>query len=153
MASVFFQESGRENADLANVANVISVSLQPWPELDFSVEGGMDRAQTYERGKTLRTRRIGFNATWRATEKWTLASTVNFSRGNEGGDLVESRSDLFQAQATYAFKMPIPGWRSLPAQWYVRYVNQLGFVRDDTIGISAGTHLWAVNTGVSFDLW
>ncbi|HYC44294.1 MAG TPA: hypothetical protein VED01_02310 [Burkholderiales bacterium] len=147
------RQTGRALADLANLGHVLSVGLQPWDTFDFSIEGGMDRAQTYESAKTLRTRRIGFNANWRVTERWTLGSTLNFTRGNEGGDLVESRSDLVQAQATYGFKVPVPGWRALPAQWYVRYVNQLGFVRDDTIGINAGTHLWTVSTGVSVSLW
>ncbi len=147
------RQPGRERADSTTRTDAITLGAPVSPRLELGLDGSLERQDNLETGRTDRTRRVGINGTWRATDWMTIGGSVAKTRTWDSQD--QGQSDGFDSDAQWSASFPL-GWIGLKTargSVFARYANRRQQSLDRVFLIDQDRRAWTVNTGFNVSLF
>jgi hypothetical protein len=139
----------RENADLVNLTNGLTLDLSPLDTLSLTLEGSLERAENQELSQVNRTRRLAFNGSWRPLTDVSLA--LQTSQTHAEDDAGTSQSDSFTLNATGSWSVAI--FKSVRGQVSLAVNRTTGEDFNRVFGTQSRTRNTTVQTGLSLSLF
>jgi hypothetical protein len=147
------RQIGRENTDIVNRTNGLNISFSPVTKVSINLEGSLESIENTETGLILRNNRVGasFLAPLLAGATASLNASLSTARPNDGSS--SQRQASFSLETSYAFDLSsslVFSWRG---QMFARYSWSEFKSRDNVFNLDTKTRAWAVNTGISINLF
>ena len=147
------RQAGKENADAVNRTNGLNISFSPVTQVSMNLEGSLESSENTETGTVIRNKRIGTNliASLVAGASASLTASLSTSAPDDGSS--SQRQALFSLETSYAFDLSsffVFKWRG---QAFIRYSWSEFESRDNVFNLDSHTRAWAVNTGISINLF
>jgi len=146
------KQPGRERADFRSEVRAATFGTSPLKSIDLTFDLSHESQTNLEQAKTDNTFRFGSSIVWRmplknAVLNTNLATTLAGDTKNAG----DTRSVEFDIQWSYRFNLGSKKYKKLETQFFIRYSNRYGDVRDRLLFANNFTKTQAFNAGLTFN--
>jgi hypothetical protein len=147
------RQPGRENADVVNRTNSISISFVPVVQVSMNLEGMLESTENTGTGALIRNERVGANilAAIFGGAQASLNASLSATAPENGSS--SQRQESLSLETSYGFDLSSSFrfvWRG---QVFLRYSWSEVTSRDNVFNVNTQTRAWVVNTGISFNLF
>lgn len=148
------RQSGRENADLDNLAHNVAVAFAPRSWLDLTTSLAFEGADNKELDQQNDTRRVGAGVDVRATRDLTLTSAFTRTWTSDDPRSIESDNDELSVELSQNFRLLRRAAERPSGRVFLRYLRQTAGSTTflDALQVDeASRRNWALNSGVSIN--
>ena len=146
------RQTGREQADFANLAHTVSLGFSPLRTLDLAFDLGLESADNREVTQSVATSRLSGTAAWRVTGSSTIGVGYATTTTADDPRTGERRITDFRTEFSQRIRLlPRSATRS-PLQVFLRYARQTATEEPEVQSSRAGG-TWTLSSGVSMSVF
>jgi hypothetical protein len=147
------RQEGLQNNDVASRTHGVNVGLPPLGDITTTLDGSLESIENTETGLILRSRRIAASVYIPCGAGLTASLNGSHSISQTGDGSSEQDQSSCALEVSYLFDLSpsfIFGWKG---QMFVRYSWNEFNSSNSVFDLDAKTRSWAVNTGISINLF
>ena len=149
------KQPGREQADFLSLVNAFTIGTSPFKSLDLNFDLSRESQENFEQPRTDNTFRFGSNITWQLPllKNATLSANLSTTLAGDTDNTNDTRNADFDVQLAYKFGFGAKKFKKLDAQFFVRYANHYGDVRDRIFFANNFNKTQTFNAGLTFNIF
>lgn len=147
------RQLGRENADFENRTNGINVSWNVSAGLNLNMSLARTRIDNQEQHLKQYSDSGNLSLDWRFLEHWNWNLNVASNRGHDNADVAENRAKNLDARLSRNVFMKLPLLGETSGNLFVSYSRTDDTSVNRAFDFRSRGDSWAVNTGISLDIF